>query len=81
MSRIRLPNSRGSEQDGVSIHAMRMRGKIAHQELILGTLGQTLTLRHDTTGRDCYMPGVLTAIRQVVQCKGLVVGLEKMLEL
>ena len=76
-----LPNSRGAEQDGVSIHAMRMQGRVAHQELILGTVGQTLTLRHDTTGHDCYMPGVLTAIRQVVQCKGLVVGLEKLLEL
>jgi 4-hydroxy-tetrahydrodipicolinate reductase len=60
---------------------MRMQGRLAHQEVILGTLGQTLTLRHDTTGRECYMPGVLTAIRQVVQCKGLVVGLEKLLEL
>jgi 4-hydroxy-tetrahydrodipicolinate reductase len=76
-----LPNSRGAEQDGVSIHAIRMQGRVAHQELILGTLGQTLSLRHDTTGRDCYMPGVLTAVRQVVQCKGLVVGLEKLLEL
>ena len=76
-----LPNSRGAEQDGVSIHAVRMQGRVAHQELILGTVSQTLTLRHDTTGRDCYMPGVLTAIRQVVQCKGLVVGLEKLLEL
>ena len=76
-----LPGSRGAEQDGVSIHAMRMQGRVAHQELILGTLGQTLSLRHDTTGRDCYMPGVLTAVRQVVQCKGLVVGLEKLLEL
>ena len=76
-----LPNSRGASQDGVSIHAMRMQGRLAHQELILGTLGQTLTLRHDTTGRDCYMPGVLTAIRLVVQYKGLVVGLEKLLDL
>lgn len=76
-----LPNSRGASQDGVSIHAMRMQGRLAHQELILGTIGQTLTLRHDTTGRDCYMPGVLTAIRQVVQYKGLVVGLEKLLDL
>ncbi len=76
-----IPGSRGAEQDGVSIHAMRMQGRLAHQEVILGTLGQTLTLRHDTTGRECYMPGVLTAIRQVVQCKGLVVGLEKLLEL
>lgn len=76
-----IPGSRGADQDGVSIHAMRMPGRLAHHEVVLGTLGQTLTLRHDTIGRECYMPGVLTAIRQVVQCKGLVVGLEKLLEL
>ena len=75
------PGSRGAEVDGVSIHAQRMPGRLAHHEVVLGTLGQTLTLRHDTIGRECYMPGVLTAIRQVVQCKGLVVGLEKLLNL
>ena len=69
------PGSRGAEVDGVSIHAQRMPGRLAHHEVVLGTLGQTLTLRHDTIGRECYMPGVLTAIRQVVQYRGLVVGL------
>ncbi len=75
------PGSRGAELDGVSIHAQRMPGRLAHHEIVLGTQGQTLSLRHDTIGRDCYMPGVLTAVRQVVQCKGLVVGLEKLLDL
>lgn len=75
------PGSRGAEVDGVSIHAQRMPGRLAHHEVVLGTLGQTLTLRHDTIGRECYMPGVLTALRQVVQCRGLVVGLEKLLDL
>ena len=75
------PGSRGAELEGVSIHAQRMPGRLAHHEIVLGTQGQTLSLRHDTIGRDCYMPGVLTAIRQVVQYKGLVVGLEKLLNL
>lgn len=75
------PGSRGADLDGVSVHAQRMPGRLAHHELVLGTLGQTLTLRHDTIGRECYMPGVLTAVRQVVQFKGLVVGLEKLLNL
>ena len=76
-----LTSRRGAELDGVSIHAQRMPGRLAHHEIVLGTQGQTLSLRHDTIGRDCYMPGVLTAVRQVVQCKGLVVGLEKLLDL
>jgi 4-hydroxy-tetrahydrodipicolinate reductase len=75
------PGSRGAELAGISIHAQRMPGRLAHHEIVLGTLGQTLTLRHDTIGRECYMPGVLTAVRQVVQFKGLVVGLEKLLNL
>lgn len=76
-----VPGSRGAELDGVSIHAQRMPGRLAHHEIVLATQGQTLSLRHDTVGRDCYMPGVLTAIRQVVQFKGLVVGLENLLDL
>ncbi|MDE2970401.1 MAG: 4-hydroxy-tetrahydrodipicolinate reductase [Chloroflexota bacterium] len=75
------PGSRGAELDGVSIHAQRMPGRLAHHEIVLGTLGQTLSLRHDTVGRDCYMPGVLTAVRQVIQFKGLVIGLENLLDL
>ena len=75
------PGSRGAELDGVSIHAQRMPGRLAHHEIVLGTLGQTLSLRHDTIGRECYMPGVLTAVRQVVQFKGLVIGLENLLDL
>ena len=54
---------------------------MAHHEVILGTQGQTLSLRHDTINRECYMPGVVLAIREVVNSKGLVVGLEKLLDL
>ena len=76
-----LPGARGGEYNGVSIHSVRMAGRIAHHELILGTSGQTVSIRHDTLGRDCYMPGVLRAIREVVNLKGLVVGLDKILGL
>jgi 4-hydroxy-tetrahydrodipicolinate reductase len=58
-----------------------MAGRSAHHEVIFGTTGQTFSLRHDTLGRDCYMPGVLLAIREVVKQKGLVIGLERLLGL
>ncbi len=76
-----VPGSRGAEVDGVGLHASRMPGRLAHHEVVLGTAGQTLTLRHDTINRECYMPGVLAAIRQVVQYRGLVLGLDKILGL
>ena len=76
-----LPGTRGGEVGGVGIHSVRMMGRSAHHEVVFGTAGQTLTLRHDTLGRDCYMPGVVLAIRHVVGQKGLVVGLEKILGL
>ena len=76
-----LPGTRGGDYHGVSIHSIRMEGRSAHHEVILGAPGQTLTLRHDTLGRDCYMPGVLRCIRDVVTRKGLVVGLENVLGL
>ena len=76
-----LPGTRGGEIEGISIHSIRMPGRLAHHELILGTQGQTLSLRHDTINRECYMPGVTLAIREVVKYKGLVVGLENLLGL
>jgi 4-hydroxy-tetrahydrodipicolinate reductase len=66
---------------GVRIHSVRMRGMVAHQEVILGTTGQTLTLRHDSIDRESFMPGVLAAIRAVVSRPGLTVGLEAVLGL
>jgi 4-hydroxy-tetrahydrodipicolinate reductase len=65
--------------EGIRIHSVRLPGLIAHQEVIFGALGQVYTLRHDTTDRSCYMPGVLLAIRQVRPLKSLVYGLEKIL--
>ena len=76
-----LPGARGAEYNGVSIHSMRMSGRSAHHEVVFGIAGQTLSLRHDTLGRDCYMPGVMRATREVVNMKGLVVGLDKLLGL
>jgi 4-hydroxy-tetrahydrodipicolinate reductase len=76
-----LADTRGGEYNGVSIHSIRMPGRSAHHEVILGAPGQTVALRHDTLGRDCYMPGVLRCIREVVERPGLVVGLENILGL
>jgi 4-hydroxy-tetrahydrodipicolinate reductase len=76
-----LPNARGGEYNGISVHSIRMPGRSAHHEVILGAPGQTLSLRHDTLGRECYMPGVLRCIREVVNRPGLVVGLENILGL
>lgn len=76
-----LEGTRGGDVNGVSVHSIRMAGRSAHHEVIFGTAGQTFSLRHDTLGRDCYMPGVLLAIREVVKQKGLVVGLEGLLGL
>jgi 4-hydroxy-tetrahydrodipicolinate reductase len=71
--------SRGQEVGRVRIHSVRLPGLVAHQEVIFGGLGQTLTVRHDSTSRECFMPGVLMAIRKVRSLSGLVVGLENLL--
>jgi 4-hydroxy-tetrahydrodipicolinate reductase len=76
-----LPETRGGEYNGVTIHSLRLPGRSAHHEVIFGAAGQTVSLRHDTLGRDCYMPGVLRCIREVVKQPGLVVGLENILGL
>ncbi|HEY9611429.1 4-hydroxy-tetrahydrodipicolinate reductase [Allocoleopsis sp.] len=76
----KLTGARGSVADeGIRIHSIRLPGLIAHQEVIFGAPGQIYTLRHDTSDRSCYMPGVLLAIRKVTQLKSLVYGLEKIL--
>lgn len=76
----KLQGARGAEaEDGIRIHSVRLPGLIAHQEVIFGAPGQIYTLRHDTSDRACYMPGVLLSIRKVGQLKSLVYGLEKIL--
>jgi 4-hydroxy-tetrahydrodipicolinate reductase len=76
----KIKGARGSQAlDGIRIHSIRLPGLVAHQEVIFGAPGQIYTLRHDTSDRACYMPGVLLAIRKVLQLKSLVYGLEKIL--
>ncbi|MBI3954080.1 MAG: 4-hydroxy-tetrahydrodipicolinate reductase, partial [Chloroflexi bacterium] len=76
-----VKGSRDAAVGGVTLHAVRLPGLVAHQEVILGALGQTLSIRHDTVSREAFMPGVLLAIRRVPTMKGLVVGLERLLGL
>ncbi len=74
-------NSRGEPVEGVTIHSVRLPGLLAHQEVILGAPGQTLSIRHDTISRECYMPGVILAIKEVVKHQGLIYGLDTLLNL
>ena len=77
--RFTLPGVRGGVNHGVRVHSVRLPGFVAHQEVIFGALGQTLTIRHDSTSRDSFMPGVLMAARRVRDLPGLVIGLEHLL--
>ncbi len=75
-----MPGAKGAvTEDNIRIHSVRLPGLIAHQEMIFGAPGQIYTLRHDTSDRSCYMPGVLLAVRKVTELKSLVYGLEKIL--
>jgi 4-hydroxy-tetrahydrodipicolinate reductase len=74
------PGARGADVDGVRIHSVRLPGLIAHQEVIFGGQGQTLTMRHDSTDRTSFMPGVMLAIKAAPTRPGLTVGLEPLLE-
>lgn len=77
-----IPGARGaSGPAGIPIHSVRMRGMTAHQEVLLGTSGQTLTLRHDSFDRSSFMPGVVLAVRRISSTPGLTVGLDGVLDL
>lgn len=76
-----LDGARGANVGGVSIHSVRARGFVAHQEVIFGGLGETLTIRHDSLDRQSFMPGVLLGITKVVATPGLTLGLENFLNL
>jgi 4-hydroxy-tetrahydrodipicolinate reductase len=76
-----LEGARGAAVDGVPVHSVRLRGLVAHQEVLLGAAGETLTIRHDSFDRASFMPGVLTAIRYVRDHPGLTVGLDDALGL
>jgi 4-hydroxy-tetrahydrodipicolinate reductase len=73
--------SRGEQVEGIALHSIRLPGLMAHQEVLFGIAGQTLSIRHDTINRECYMPGVLLAVKQVHNYKGLVSGLATLLGL
>ncbi|MEV4439763.1 4-hydroxy-tetrahydrodipicolinate reductase [Streptomyces sp. NPDC049577] len=76
-----LPGARGADVDGVPVHAVRLRGLLAHQEVLLGDTGETLTIRHDSLHHSCFMPGILLGARRVVDTPGLTFGLEHFLDL
>ena len=76
-----LAGTRGGEYGGVTVHSVRLPGTMAHQEVVFGIAGQTLTIRHDTINRDCYVPGVVMAVRHVMDHKGLVLGLDRLMGL
>jgi 4-hydroxy-tetrahydrodipicolinate reductase len=76
-----LSGARGADVDGVRIHAVRLAGLVAHQEVLLGGQGESLTLRHDTYDRSSFVPGVLLGVRSIADRPGLTVGLEALLDL
>jgi 4-hydroxy-tetrahydrodipicolinate reductase len=77
-----IPGARGAVGPaGIPVHSVRMRGMTAHQEVIFGTAGQTLTIRHDSIDRSSFMPGVIMAVRRIGSAPGLTVGLDKILGL
>lgn len=76
-----LPGARGADVDGIPVHSVRLAGLVAHQEVLFGTTGETLTIRHDSLDRTSFVPGVLLAVRRVTERPGLTVGLEPLLDL
>lgn len=76
-----LDGSRGANVDGVHVHAVRMQGMVAHEEIVFGTTEQSLTIRQDSYGRESFVPGVLTGVREVASHPGLTIGLDTYLGL
>ena len=76
-----LDGARGADVDGVPVHSVRLAGLVAHQEVLFGTQGETLTIRHDSMDRTSFVPGVLLAVRRIREFPGLTVGLEPLLDL
>jgi len=76
-----LDGARGADVDGIHVHSVRLAGLIAHQEVLLGLDGETLTIRHDTMNRASFTPGVLLGVRRVGELPGLTIGLEHLLDL
>ena len=75
------PGARGADVEGIPVHSVRLAGLVAHQEILFGTEGETLTIRHDSLDRTSFVPGVLLAVRRMKEHPGLTVGLEPLLNL
>jgi 4-hydroxy-tetrahydrodipicolinate reductase len=76
-----LPAARGADVDGIPVHSVRLAGLVAHQEVLFGTQGETLTIRHDSIDRTSFVPGVLLAVRRIRDFPGLTIGIEPLLDL
>ncbi|KDN82968.1 4-hydroxy-tetrahydrodipicolinate reductase [Kitasatospora cheerisanensis] len=76
-----LPGARGADVDGVPVHAVRLRGLLAHQQVMFGDTGETLTIRHDSMHHSSFMPGILLGVRKIADHPGLTFGLEHFLDL
>jgi len=81
ITRAVLSNTRGGQIDGIAIHSLRLPGFLAGQEVVFSGLGETLSLRHNAISRECYVPGVILAIKEVTKRKGLTYGLDALLKL
>jgi 4-hydroxy-tetrahydrodipicolinate reductase len=78
---IAMDGARGANVEGVRVHSVRIPGLMAHQEVLFGTTGETLTIRHDSFDRAAFVPGVLLGVRQIAKHPGLTIGLESLLGL
>ncbi|WP_059020484.1 4-hydroxy-tetrahydrodipicolinate reductase [Mycobacterium sp. M26] len=76
-----LEGARGADVDGIPVHSVRLTGLVAHQEVLFGTLGETLTIRHDSLDRTSFVPGVLLGVREIANRPGLTIGIEPLLDL
>ena len=76
-----LDGARGADVDGIPVHSIRLSGLVAHQEVLFGTQGETLTIRHDSLDRTSFVPGVLLGVRKVAERPGLTIGIEPLLDL
>jgi 4-hydroxy-tetrahydrodipicolinate reductase len=76
-----MAGARGSQVAGIRVHSVRSAGLVAHQEILFGTTGETLTIRHDSYDRSSFMPGVLLAVKAIANRPGLTIGLDQVLGL
>ena len=74
-----MPGARGADFEGMKIHSLRLPGYVASQEVVFGSQGETLKIISDPVNRECYMPGVMLGCRKILNIKGLVYGLDKLL--